>query len=97
MAWDLAASDGWITAAQHPYKGANGPDQTLAIIYWTVNQNNNTIIDIGEHAVLSVAYSRQDRPHSLDHVSWEISTPKGAPMTVDRTISNISTEIVDLG
>ncbi len=103
MAWDQAVVKGWIDVTEHPYSG-NGVAQntltvpnTIGIIYWNVNQNNNTIIDIGEHAVLSVAFSNKDRPHSLDHISWEISTPKGAPMTVDRTIPNISTTIVDLG
>jgi archaeal flagellin FlaB len=106
MAWDRAVAKGWLTVEQHPYSGnfalnptqnTETPPNTIAIIYFTVNQNNNTIIDIGEHAVLSVAFSSKDRPHSLDHIAWEVSTPKGAPMTVDRTIPNISTEIVDLG
>jgi len=102
QAWDRAVLKTWITAAQHPYSGPAGqgvshPPNTLGIIYWTVNLNNNTIIDIGEHVVLSVAYSGKDRPGSLDYVAWEVSTPKGAPLTVDRTIPNITTEIVDLG
>ena len=103
LAWDQAVVKGWITVEQHPYSGngvnqnTEAPRNTIGIIYFNVNQNHNTIIDIGEHAVLSVAYSGKDRPNSLDHVAWEISTPKGAPMTVDRTIPNITTEIVDLG
>ncbi len=102
QAWDRAVQKGWITLAQHPYSGPAGqgvehPDNTIAIFYWTVNQNNNTILDIGEHVVLSVAYSGKDRPQSLDKIAWEVSTPKGAPMTVDRTVPNITTEIVDLG
>ncbi len=97
MAWDHAVAKGWITAAEHPYKGFRGPDQTSAIIYWTVNQNNNTIIDIGEHVVLSVAFSTGDKPGALETISFEVSTPKGSPMTVGRTVPNISTQIVDLG
>jgi flagellin FlaB len=97
MAWDLAARDGWITAAQHPYKGQFAPPETLAIIYWTVNQNNNTILDIGEHVVLSVAFSQKDKPGALETISFEVSPPKGAPLTVGRTVPNISTQIVDLG
>jgi len=102
-AWDQAVNQGWITVAQHPYSGpgvlqnTEAPPNTLAIVYWTVNLNNNTILDIGEHIVLSIAYSKKDRPASLDHVAWEVSTPKGAPMTVDRTITDITTKIVDLG
>jgi len=103
QAWDRAVQKNWITIEQHPYSGpgvnqnTEAPPSTLGIIYWTINLNNNTILDIGEHIVLSVAYSGKDRPASLDHISWEISTPKGAPMTVDRTIADITTEIVDLG
>jgi len=97
MAWDQAVTQGWITALQHPYSGPDTPPNTLGIIYWTINLNNNTILDIGEHIVLSIAYSSNDSPASLDHVSWEVSTPKGAPLTVDRTIADITTPIVDLG
>jgi len=96
-AWDGAVQAGWLTAAQHPFTGDENVPQTLAIVYWTINLNNNTILDIGEHVQLAVAFSWNDRPHSLGHVAWEVSTPKGAPMTVDRTIPNITNEIVDLG
>ncbi len=96
-AWDQAITKGWITAAEHPYKGVRGVNNTLAIIYWTVNQNNNTILDIGEHVVLSVAFSTNDKPGALEHIAFEVSTPKGSPMTVGRTVPNISTQIVDLG
>jgi len=98
MAWTQVQNLGWITAAQHPYTGTGvSPPQTLGIMYWTINLNNNTILDIGEHVVLSINYANNDRPGSLDQVAWEVSTPRGAPMTVDRTIPNISTLIVDLG
>ncbi len=97
MAWDQAVVKGWITAAEHPYTGTAGPPQTLGIIYWTVNQNNNTILDIGEHVVLSLAYSTKDKPGALENVAFEVSTPKGSPMTVGRNVPNITTEIVDLG
>jgi len=97
MAWDQAVTTGWITPSEHPYKGFKGLDQTTAIIYWTVNQNNNTILDIGEHVVLSVAYTTKDKPGALENISWEVSTPKGSPMTVGRNVPNITTQIVDLG
>ncbi len=96
-AWDQAIVKGWILAAEHPYTGTGAPPNTLGIIYWTVNQNNNTILDIGEHVVLSVAYSTKDKPGALENISWEVSTPKGSPMTVGRNVPNITTQIVDLG
>ena len=96
-AWTGAVANGWIALAEHPFSGTQNVPETLAIIYWTVNLNNNTIIDIGEHVQLAVAFARDDRPASLGHVAWEVSTPKGAPLTVDRTIPNITNDIVDLG
>ena len=98
-AWDAAAAApyNWITAAEHPFTGTANVPETLGIIYWTINLNNNTILDIGEHVQLAVAFARDDRPTSLEHVAWEVSTPKGAPMTVDRTVPNITNDIVDLG
>jgi len=96
-AWDRAVVKGWIAAAEHPYKLNGAPPNTIAIIYWTVNQNNNTILDIGEHVVLSVAFSTNDKPAALENISFEVSTPKGSPMTVGRNVPNITTQIVDLG
>jgi len=96
-AWDAAVVKTWITAAEHPYTGTTNVPQTLAIIYFTVNQNNNAILESGEHAVLTVAFATNDRPASLEHVAWEVSPPNGAPLTVDRTVPNITTRIIDLG
>jgi len=97
QAWDGAVAQGWISANRHPYTGNLNVHETVALIYWTVNQNDNSILESGEHAVLTVAFASNDRPASLEHVAWEVSTPKGAPLTVDRTIPNITTQIVDLG
>ena len=97
VAWEQAANLGWICATCNPYNGTNNPAETIAIIYFTVNQNNNTIMESGEHAQLSVAYAKADRPRSLDFVAFEISTPKGSPLTVSRDVPNITSQIVDLG
>jgi len=97
VAWDRAVIKGWITAAQHPYTGSSAPPNTLGIIYYNVNQNNNTILDIGEHVVFSIAYSTKDKPGALENIAFEIITPKGAPLTVGRNVPNITTQIVDLG
>ncbi len=97
LAWDQVVANGWILAAEHPITGTLNPPQTMAIIYWVNNINNNTIIDIGEHAVISVAYSVGDRPKQLDVISIEVSVPQGAPLTVDRTIPNITSAVLDLG
>ncbi len=96
-AWTAAEARGWICAGCNPYNGDNNVVETVGIIYWNVNQNDNTILDVGEHIQLSVAFARDDRPHALDYLAVEVSTPKGSPMTVDRYVPNITNEIVDLG
>ena len=95
-AWQEAVNLGWITQAEHPVSG-DGPSETTGIIFWIINKNNNTILDIGEHVILSVGYNTNDRPRALDYVAFEITVPKGATMTVDRTVPNITTDVVDLG
>ena len=96
FAWNQAVTNGWITAGEHPITG-NGPAQTTAIIYWTVNLNNNTILDIGENIVLSVAYESDERPRTLEKIAFEIFVPEGAPLTVDRTVAEVTSRVVDLG
>ena len=101
-AWEVAMNNGWLcgpapAVSCNPYNGTNNPTETIAIIYFTVNQNNNSILESGEHAQLSIAFARNDRPASLDFVAAEISTPKGSPLTVTRDVPNITNEIVDLG
>jgi len=96
-AWAAAEQRGWICAGCNPYSGTLNVVETIGIVYWNVNQNNNTILDIGEHVQLSVAFAQNDRPHALDYLAVEISTPKGSPMTVDRYVPNITNKIVDLG
>lgn len=96
-AWTSAETRGWICVGCNPYTGNLNPTETIAIIYFTVNQNDNTILESGEHAQLAVAFARDDRPASLDFVAVELSTPKGSPMTVSRDVPNITNEIVDLG
>jgi archaeal flagellin FlaB len=97
QAWNEAENRGWICNGCNPYNGTANPLNTIGITYWNVNQNNNTIVDAGEHLQLSVAFAENDRPGSLDFFAVEISPPTGAPMTVERTIPNINNVIVDLG
>ena len=94
-AWDQAVTD-CPTIANNPVTG-NPLLNTTAIVYWTINLNNNKIIDIAEHAVLSVGFSAADQPTQLDHIAFEILTPTGAPLTVDRTVPSVTSIVVDLG
>ena len=73
------------------------PSATKAFIYWTVNINNNDILDQGEHAVLAIAYKTADKPSALDKIKAEIIVPTGAALTVERQVPLISNTYVNLG
>jgi len=72
-------------------------NQTTAFFYWTVNRNDNFILDMGEHLVLAIAFAENERPGSLDNVRLEIYIPVGAPLTIDRIVPNITHKVVDMG
>jgi len=73
---------------------------TAAIIYWAVaNQDPpNSILEPGEHAVLSIGWSQtpEERPSDLDKIKIELGVTGGATLTIERTIPNISSTIIDL-
>ena len=104
-AWEAAMQRGWLCGpgpilpanSCNPYNGTVALPRTIGIIYWNANQNDNAILDIGEHIQVAIAFAADERPHALDYLAVEVSTPKGAPMTVDRFIPNITNDIVDLG
>ncbi len=82
-----------------PFAGA--PTQTNAIIYWIVANQvpPNSFLEPGEHAVLSIGWSQtpEERPGDLDKIKIELGVTGGATLTIERTIPNISSTIIDLG
>ena len=95
-----ALIQGYITL--DPFNGGDAgtddyPGETQAFIYWTVNSNNNDILDEGEHAVLAIAFKASDRPTSLDKVRAEVIVPSGASLTVERSVPVITNTVVDMG
>ncbi len=73
------------------------PQQTFAIIYWAVQQNQNSILEAGEHVVIAIGYKDGDRPAALDKIRAELLLSKGATLTIERNVPNITNMIVDLG
>jgi flagellin FlaB len=77
------------------------PTNTAAIVYWAVANQvpPNSILEPGEHAVLSIGWSQvpDERPTDLDKIKVELAVSGGATLTVERTVPNISSTIVDLG
>ncbi len=84
------------TVFENPVNGSL-PQQTFAIIYWTVQQNTNSILEQGEHVVIAIGYRDVDRPAALDKVRAELLLAKGATLTIERNVPNITNLIVDLG
>ena len=48
------------------------PSETSAFLYWAKRSNVNQILDVGEHAVLAVAFASDDRPLVLEKMTFEI-------------------------
>ena len=94
-AWG-AATGGCIDA--NPMVGA--PTNTAAIIYWAVANQvpPNSVLEPGEHAVLSVGWSQtpEERPTDLDKIKIELGVTGGATLTIERQVPNISGSMVDL-
>jgi len=98
-AWDAAeAGAGCIGFAENPISDGF-PFATTAIIYWAVSQQAppNTILEQGEHAMLSIGWNAADAPSSLDKIKIELTVTGGSTLTVERNIPNISGAVIDLG
>jgi len=96
-AWDDADA-GVCIGGVNPMTGI--PTTTAAIIYWAVaNQDPpNSILEPGEHAVMSIGWSQapDERPTDLVKIKIELSVTGGATLTVERQVPNISSSMVDL-
>ncbi|AJW70513.1 archaellin/type IV pilin N-terminal domain-containing protein [Nitrosopumilus adriaticus] len=93
-AMQASVTAGYITS--NPVN-ASSPSDTKAVFYFNVNRNDNFILDQGEHGMLAIAFSESERPQSLDIIRAEVILPTGAPLSIERTVPNISSSIVDLG
>jgi flagellin FlaB len=80
-----------------PFTDAGWPANSAAFIYWTVQSNTNDILEGGEHAVLAIVFSENNRPAELDTFRAELILAAGASLTVERQVPNITSEVVDLG
>jgi len=73
------------------------PDETTAFIYWTLSDDTNEVLEVGEHAVLAIVFAAGDRPVYLDKIQVEIILQSGATLTVERKVPGITNEVVELG
>jgi len=84
------------------FNGANPvngtlPSETSAFVYWAKRSNVNEILDLGEHAILAIAFAPNDRPYVLEKMIFEIMVANGATLTIEKKIPNITHEVLDLG
>ena len=85
-----------------PFIGGNDADsddwpvETTAFVYWTVQSEANEILDQGEHAVLGIAFTHDERPQYLDKMRIELILAGGSSLTIERTVPSIINEVVDL-
>ncbi len=96
FAWTAAFLAGCVSAS--PF-AIGGPAVTTAIIYWVVDEGSlNTILEQGEHAVLSLGFNQtSDAPVSSDKIKIELTVTGAATLTVERDVPSISNRILDLG
>ncbi len=90
----------WID--KDPYKGGDFgvddfPAETVAFVYWSVNENDNDVLDSTEHAVIAIVFAEEDRPKSLEKIRVELIPSSGGTLTVERTIPVFNNEVVWLG
>ena len=98
-AWNAAeAGVGCIAGGENPISDGF-PFATTAIIYWAVSQQvpPNTILEQGEHAILSIGWNAAGAPSSLDKIKVELTVTGGATLTIERDLPSISNSVIDLG
>jgi flagellin FlaB len=81
----------------NPLAGSpTNPSETVAIIYWTVNENNNDVLDRSESATLAIVFQATDMPEQLDTLTAELVPSIGSPMTVSRDVPTLTDTYQDL-
>lgn len=94
LAAQAAKNKGYINA--NPVNSTTAINGTSAFIYWTVNLNNNDILDSGENAVVVVVQKDSDRPSALDQLTTEVIVPSGSPLSINRQVPSITDTVVNL-
>lgn len=95
-ALDAAVTAGQLSASPLAGTSPGNPTKTTALVYWSVNNNQNTVLDKSEDATLVIVYAAGDRPAQLDKVTAEVIPSIGPPLTVERTIPTLTDEYQNL-
>lgn len=79
-----------------PINQTAATEDTQAILFFTINRNNNDIIDSGEHAFMVIIFKDSERLSSLETMSIEIVLTTGTLLTIERTVPNLTSKIIDI-
>lgn len=79
---------------KNPINQTAATENTQAILFFTINKNNNLLLDSGENAFLVLVFKDSERPTSLEKITAELVLSTGTPLTVERTIPNLTNRIV---
>ena len=88
-----AVTDGILSS--NPINQTAAVEDTQSFLFFTINRNNNYLVDSGEHAFMVIVFKDSERPSSSDSIISEIVLSSGTPLTVERTIPNLTSKIVD--
>ncbi len=80
-----------------PFVDKQKPTETIAFVYWVLNQNFDHFVDDGELAVIAIIYSENDRPSTGDKLFIEVNVPEGFVLRIDQEVPNISNEALNFG
>lgn len=93
-AMQKAVSDGFLQ--KNPITQTAATEETQSILFFTMNRNNNPLIDSGENALMVIVFKDSERPSSLESMTAEIKLSTGTPLTVERIVPNLTSRIVNL-
>lgn len=93
-AMQKAVSNGILQ--KNPITQTAATEETQSILFFTINKNDNLLIDSGENAFMVIVFKDSERPSSLESMTVEIMLSTGTPLTVERVIPNLTSRIVNL-
>jgi len=93
----VAAGRGIITTSIDTTFGPSASNTAAWIFFTTSNSPFNSVLEIGEHGVVGIAYAPQDRPVKFDKIRIEVITTNGGTLTVAVNVPSAIQTITRLG
>ena len=93
----VAAGRGIITTSIDTTFGPSASNTAAWIFFTSSNSPFNSVLEIGEHGVIGIAYAPQDRPVGFDKIRIEVITTNGGTLTVAVNVPSAIQTITRLG